>query len=102
MKDRLRSVYDLGLLVVILCAVAFATVTVYSQNQTTPQTPAPAAAVQTPSPSPTATPINWSTDPLLKRFVWRAIGPASMGGRIDDIVSVHSHPYLIYVRFATG
>jgi hypothetical protein len=43
MKDRLRSVYDLGLLVVILCAVAFATVTVYSQNQTTPQTPAPAA-----------------------------------------------------------
>ena len=102
MKDRLRSVYDLGLLVVILCAVAFATVTVYSQNQTTPQTPAPAAAVQTPSPSPTPTPINWSTDPLLKRFVWRAIGPASMGGRIDDIVAVDSNPYIIYVGFATG
>src|SRR2546430_11175700 len=37
-----------------------------------------------PSPSPTPTPINWSGDPMLKRFVWRGIGPASMGGRIDD------------------
>src|SRR6476659_8150929 len=104
MKDRLRSVYDLGLLFVIICAVALATVTVYSQNQTPSQTPAPAAAPQTPSPSPspTPTPINWSSDPMLKRFVWRSIGPASMGGRIDDIVAVESNPYIIYVGFATG
>src|SRR5215210_4855704 len=105
MKDRSRSVYDLGLLIVIVSAVGFASVTVYSQNQTPSQTPA-AAATQSPaptaSPSPTPTPINWSTDPMLKRFVWRAIGPASMGGRIDDIVAVDNNPYIVYVGFATG
>ena len=90
MKDRSRSVYDFGLLVVIVLAVTLATLTVYSQNQTPTQTPAPGpAAAQTPratpSPSPTPTPVNWSTDPMLKRFVFRSIGPASMGGRIDDI-----------------
>lgn len=106
MKDRSRSVYDLGLLMVIVIAVAFATITVYSQNQT-PQTPAPAAAATqsprpTPSPSPTPTPVNWSTDPVLKRFVWRNIGPASMGGRIDDIAVVEQNPYIIYIAFATN
>src|SRR5690242_10731103 len=88
MKDRSRSVYDLGLLLVILFAVAFATITVYSQNQTPAQTPAAAQPAATPSPSPTPTPINWSSDPLLKHFVFRSIGPASMGGRIDDIAAV--------------
>jgi hypothetical protein len=39
---------------------------------------------------------------MLKRFVWRGIGPASMGGRIDDIVAVDSNPYIYYVGFATG
>ena len=105
MKDRSRSVYDLGLLIVIVSAVAFASITVYSQEQTPSQTPA-AAAAQTPSPSPspspTPTPINWSTDPTLKRFVWRSIGPASMGGRIDDIAVVEQNPFIIYVAFATN
>jgi hypothetical protein len=106
MKERSRSVYDLGLLLVIITAVAFASITVHSQNQTT-QTPAPGpAAAQspraTPSPSPTPTPINWSTDPMLKRFVFRSIGPASMGGRIDDITAVEQNPYIIYVAFATN
>ncbi len=50
-----------------------------------------------------ATPlINESTDPVLKKFRWRSIGPASMGGRIDDIAVVESNPYVIYVGFATG
>jgi hypothetical protein len=107
MKDRSRSVYDFGLLVVIVLAVAFATVTVYSQNQTPTQTPAPGpTAAQspraTPSASPTPTPINWSTDPMLKRFVFRSIGPASMGGRIDDIAAAEQNPYIIYVAFATN
>ena len=106
MKDRLRSVYDLGLLLVILAAVTFASVTVYSQNQTPTTTSTPATPAQSPaataSPSPTPTPINWSTDPMLKRFVWRAIGPASMGGRIDDIAAVETNPYVIYVGFATS
>ncbi|HVF23325.1 MAG TPA: hypothetical protein VM941_09630, partial [Pyrinomonadaceae bacterium] len=107
MKDRSRSVYDFGLLLVIVLAVALATVTVYSQNPTPSQTPAPGpTAAQsprpTPSPSPTPTPVNWSTDPMLKRFVFRSIGPASMGGRIDDIAVAEQNPYIIYVGFATN
>ena len=47
-------------------------------------------------------PINESTDPLLKRFVWRSIGPAVMGGRLDDIAVVESDPSTIYLGFATG
>jgi photosystem II stability/assembly factor-like uncharacterized protein len=46
--------------------------------------------------------INPSEDPLLKPFVWRAIGPANMGGRIDDIAAVESNPSIIYMGFATG
>jgi photosystem II stability/assembly factor-like uncharacterized protein len=106
MKDRSRSAYDLGLLIVIVSALAFITATVHSQNQTASQTPAAAAPQQspraTPSPSPTPTPINWSTDPLLKRFVFRSIGPASMGGRIDDITASEQNPYVIYIGFATN
>src|SRR5215216_5675266 len=107
MKDRSRSVYDLGLLLVIVTAVAFASITVHSQDPTPTQTPAPGPAPAqsprpTPSPSPTPTPINWSTDPTLKRFVFRSIGPASMGGRIDDITAVEQNPYIIYVGFATN
>jgi photosystem II stability/assembly factor-like uncharacterized protein len=103
MKDVSRSVYDLGLLIVIVSAVAFAGITVYSQNQTPSQTtPATQTPTPTPSPSPTPTPINWSTDPVLKRFVFRSIGPASMGGRIDDIAAVEQNPFIIYVGFATN
>jgi photosystem II stability/assembly factor-like uncharacterized protein len=47
-------------------------------------------------------PINQSDDPLFKRFVWRPIGPAVMGGRVDDIAAVESDPSTIYVGFATG
>src|SRR5262245_16557200 len=51
---------------------------------------------------PAKPPINKSDDPLLKQFRWRSIGPASMGGRIDDIAVVESNPFVIYVGFATG
>ena len=54
------------------------------------------------APTPTPKPINESKDPMLRGFRWRSIGPASMGGRIDDIAAVESNPYIIYVGFATG
>ena len=47
-------------------------------------------------------PINLSDDPNLRPFVWRSIGPANMGGRVDDIAAVESNPSIIYVGFATG
>ena len=68
-----------------------------------PQSPTPVrTATPAPTPSPTPTPINLSTDSMLKRFIFRGIGPASMGGRIDDIAAVDSNPYVYYVGFATG
>jgi photosystem II stability/assembly factor-like uncharacterized protein len=47
-------------------------------------------------------PVNQSDDPLLRKFVWRSIGPASMGGRIDDIAGVESDPSVFYLAFATS
>jgi photosystem II stability/assembly factor-like uncharacterized protein len=46
--------------------------------------------------------INQSTDGLLKAFRFRSIGPASMGGRIDDIAVSESDPSIIYVGYAVG
>src|SRR5690349_10997248 len=46
--------------------------------------------------------INQSDDPLLKSFRFRSIGPASMGGRIDDIAVSESDSNIIYVGYAVG
>ena len=55
-----------------------------------------ALVAQGPPPVPALPPpINQSDDALLKPFVWRAIGPANMGGRIDDIAAVESNPSII-------
>ncbi|TAK12157.1 MAG: hypothetical protein EPO35_11610 [Acidobacteria bacterium] len=52
-------------------------------------------------PAPTAV-VNPTTDPLLQGFRFRNIGPAVMGGRVDDIEGAEKDPLLIYVGFATG
>jgi photosystem II stability/assembly factor-like uncharacterized protein len=46
--------------------------------------------------------INASDDPLLAPFRFRSIGPASMGGRIDDIEAAPSDSSIIYVGYAVG
>ena len=46
--------------------------------------------------------INASADPLLAPFRFRSIGPASMGGRIDDIAVAESDPNIIYLGYAVG
>src|SRR5204863_1195398 len=46
--------------------------------------------------------INASENPLLAPFRFRSIGPASMGGRIDDIAVSESDPNVIYVGYAVG
>ena len=46
--------------------------------------------------------INQSADPLLAPFRFRSIGPASMGGRIDDIAVAESDPNIIYLGYAIG
>jgi hypothetical protein len=44
-----------------------------------------------PAPPP-ADPVHKSSDSLLKNFTWRSIGPANMGGRIDDLAAVEGNP----------
>ena len=115
MKQTCRSARDIGGLVASICALAFMVITlgalaVRAEKPLPSQTPAPAqgaspaqSASATPTPSPTPTPINWSNDPMLKRFIFRgSIGPASMGGRLDDIACVDNNSYICYVGFATG
>lgn len=56
---------------------------------------------QSPSPGK-AKPINAATDPLLRSFYWRSIGPSDVGGRVDDIAVVERDPRIYYVGYATG
>jgi photosystem II stability/assembly factor-like uncharacterized protein len=51
--------------------------------------------------APRTPPINPSTDPFLRTFQWRSIGPAGQGGRVDDI-AVASNARTYYVGYATG
>lgn len=41
-------------------------------------------------------------DTFLKNLQFRSIGPANMGGRIDDIAVVENNPSIFYVGAATG
>src|SRR6266849_7676118 len=57
---------------------------------------------QAQAPAPPEPVINQSSDPLLASFRFRSIGPASMGGRIDDIAVSETDPNIIYVGYAVG
>jgi photosystem II stability/assembly factor-like uncharacterized protein len=46
--------------------------------------------------------INAATDPALRGFQWRSIGPVAMGGRVNEIAVVERNPHTFYVGFATG
>src|SRR5687768_7284607 len=63
---------------------------------------APTVQSQTPAAQTEPRTINQSPDPLLAPFRFRSIGPASMGGRIDDIAVAESDPNIIYLGYATG
>src|SRR5436305_11725307 len=51
---------------------------------------------------PPPPPPNPSSDPLLRGFEFRSIGPATMMGRVDDIAGAEKDPMTIYIGFATG
>jgi photosystem II stability/assembly factor-like uncharacterized protein len=46
--------------------------------------------------------INQSSDPLLRSFRFRSIGPASMGGRVDDVAVSEANPNIIWIGYAVG
>ncbi|HVX41988.1 MAG TPA: hypothetical protein VHB25_20670, partial [Gemmatimonadaceae bacterium] len=52
-----------------------------------------------PAPEPS---FNVSSNPVLSAFRFRSIGPASMGGRLDDIEVSLSDPNVIYLGYAVG
>jgi photosystem II stability/assembly factor-like uncharacterized protein len=89
--------------VIGLTALSFDGVSAQAR-QTPAAAPAAAQAAAPPQavPVPPPPPINESTDPSLKTFKWRSIGPASMAGRIDDIAVVEGTPSVYYVAYATG
>ena len=60
------------------------------------------ALVAQTGPQPPAPPVNASSDPMLRGFTFRSIGPAVMSGRIDDIEAVDNDPFTMYIGFATG
>jgi hypothetical protein len=61
-----------------------------------------ALGAQTAPPRRDTIPINRSANPVLSSFRFRSIGPASMGGRIDDIAVAASNHSVIYIGYATG
>src|SRR5690349_2655473 len=79
-----------GVLVASLAALALSMFPVRPAAQGSQAAAAPAPA------------INQSDDPLLRSFRFRSIGPASMGGRIDDIAVSETDPNIIYVGYAVG
>jgi len=42
------------------------------------------------------------SESLLESLKWRNIGPANMGGRIDDFAVIESNPHIIYAATASG
>src|SRR4051794_8489372 len=66
------------------------------------QTPTARAGQPSPSPAP-ATPARKMTfESALSNLRFREIGPAVMGGRIDDIEAVPGDPRTVYVATAAG
>jgi photosystem II stability/assembly factor-like uncharacterized protein len=62
--------------------------------------PAPSGAQQSPQPKPAY--INATTNPLLRPFKWRSIGPVGQGGRVDDIEADPTDSRVFFIGFATG
>jgi photosystem II stability/assembly factor-like uncharacterized protein len=85
-----------------VCALAGSGLLAQAPQAQPPQPQAAAQAQRVQQAPELPPPINPTADPLLKPFIWRSIGPANMGGRIDDIAVVESNPSIIYVGYATG
>ncbi len=94
---RVRS----GLLLLVVLYLAFGGGAMFAQEKSTKrgkaakEPPAGAPASIPPQPKPTY-------EAALKNLQWRELGPAIMGGRIDDFAVVESNPSIVYVGTASG
>jgi photosystem II stability/assembly factor-like uncharacterized protein len=62
---------------------------------------APAIAQQAPSNAPVSL-INEPTNPLLRGFKWRSIGPVAQGVRVDDFAVDEKNPSTYYIGYAVS
>ncbi len=72
-----------------------------AEKPATPKTATPKPAT-TKAVSPKAAPAAADYNEIFKGIKFREIGPAAMGGRIDDFAVVESNPDIIYVGTASG
>src|SRR5437868_11196631 len=61
----------------------------------------PVMAQQVPSNAPVSL-INEPTNPLLRGFRWRSIGPVGQGVRVDDFAVDEKNPSTFYVGYAVS
>ena len=75
-------------------------------RRTTGKGPAPALLAALPlfffAAAPAAAQTPEQVDSVLNRIEWRNIGPAIMGGRIDDVAVVESDPRILWVATASA
>ncbi len=94
----MRSARRLSLRVVFLLGASLACTLALAQGKPNkpgkPVKEPPAAA----APAAEASPYGAA----LKNLQWREVGPAIMGGRIDDLAVVESNPSIVYVGTASG
>jgi photosystem II stability/assembly factor-like uncharacterized protein len=63
---------------------------------------APATAQQPPAPAAPAPLINEPSNPLLRGFKWRSIGPVAQGVRVDDFAVDEKNPSTYYIGYAVS
>src|SRR5829696_7645397 len=61
---------------------------------------APVSAQQ--APNPPAPMVNEPTNPMLRGFRWRSIGPVAQGVRVDDFAVDEKNPSTYYIGFAVS
>jgi photosystem II stability/assembly factor-like uncharacterized protein len=91
--QRFRSILALALILLIPAASLTAQKEKTKGKEKDKPAPATPAAAETASPSPMD---------KFKSLEFREIGPAIMGGRIDDFAVVESNPSVVYVGVAAG
>jgi len=88
---RLRT----WMLFLLVLSLTWPTASAYAQAR-----PRPAAKTQPTTPVPAPAQPNYPE--ILKNLKWREIGPAIMGGRIDDFAVVENNPSIVYVATASS
>jgi photosystem II stability/assembly factor-like uncharacterized protein len=88
----------LGVSLMLLAGLALVSA-VSAQEKKQEKKPAKKEAAAAPAPAPPPAP---DYARALENLTWRNIGPAIMGGRVDDFAVVESNPSIVYVGMASG